>query len=189
VQQNLAITKEKGEQRAAAKGTGSAPKKYINVAEGRGDSAELVRLRDAVRHLGLTATIVPGPMLLASTGGRRSARTIMPLSTGSTFTLTKEILDRAYKNINQKQGRLCNVDPDLELDIEAGDRPKWTTHSLRRLANTTAQRYRAVTDAKEAEIDLYFGWNERVLLEKMQIHYAQMSIRERMRLACITGRL
>jgi len=41
----------------------------------------------------------------------------------------------------------------------------------------------------EDEIDLYFGWNERVLLKAMQVHYATLSIRERMKHAKITGML
>ena len=78
-----------------------------------------------------------------------------------------------------------NPDPDLELD--KGEEPKWSTHSLRRLADTTAMRYRQLTGATEAEIDLYFGWHEEILLKSMQVHYASMSIRERMALAKITG--
>jgi hypothetical protein len=50
-----------------------------------------------------------------------------------------------------------------------------------------ARRYRHVSGATEAQIDIYFGWNERVLLKAMQVHYASLSIRERMQLACITG--
>ena len=41
----------------------------------------------------------------------------------------------------------------------------------------------------EAEIDLYFGWNERMLKKAMQAHYASLSIRERMALARITGKM
>ena len=41
----------------------------------------------------------------------------------------------------------------------------------------------------DADIDLFFGWNERVLLKAMQIHYATMAIRERMKHAKITGML
>ena len=40
-----------------------------------------------------------------------------------------------------------------------------------------------------AQIDIYFGWHEKVLLKAMQVHYASLSIRERMRLAKITGML
>jgi len=36
-------------------------------------------------------------------------------------------------------------------------------------------------------IDIYFGWQERVLKRAMQVHYAAMSIRERMATAVVTG--
>ena len=50
-----------------------------------------------------------------------------------------------------------------------------------------ARRYREQSGATEAQIDLYFGWQERLLLKAMQVHYASLSIRERMLLAVITG--
>ena len=44
-----------------------------------------------------------------------------------------------------------------------------------------------MTGVTEAMIDLYFGWNEKLLLKAMQNHYASMSVRERMKTAKITG--
>ena len=44
-----------------------------------------------------------------------------------------------------------------------------------------------VTGVTEDQIDIYFGWHEKVLLKAMQVHYASLSIRERMLLAKITG--
>ena len=67
--------------------------------------------------------------------------------------------------------------------------PKWSTHSLRRLADTVARRYKEESGTTEAEIDLYFGWNERMVKKAMQAHYASLSIRERMALARITGKM
>jgi hypothetical protein len=64
---------------------------------------------------------------------------------------------------------------------------KWTTHSLRRFADTTARRYRDATNTSEPEIDIFFGWNERVLKRAMQVHYASLSTRETMLLAKVTG--
>ena len=46
-----------------------------------------------------------------------------------------------------------------------------------------------VTGVTEDQIDIYFGWHEKVLLKAMQVHYASLSIRERMALAKITGML
>ena len=60
-------------------------------------------------------------------------------------------------------------------------------HSLRRLADSCARRYREYTKTTEAQIDLYFGWQERVLKKMMQVHYESLSIRARMALAKITG--
>ena len=68
-----------------------------------------------------------------------------------------------------------------DLDLQIGQAPKWSTHSLRRLADTVARRDRDVTSTTEAEIDVYFGWHERILLREMQIHYAAMNVKERMK--------
>jgi hypothetical protein len=183
VQTHLATTRQKGEERAKANGTGSQAKKYINVAGGRGDDASLVKLRDQLTALGFQTSVVPGPLLLASTGGKASRPTLMPLSTSSTFTMTKEILSKAYLMSNSDPN---DPDPDLEVDFAAGETPKWTTHSLRRMADTVARRYQETTGVSEADIDLFFGWNERVLLKAMQVHYASMSVRERMKKAKVT---
>ena len=70
-----------------------------------------------------------------------------------------------------------------------GQIPKFSTHSLRRLADTQARRYREATGTTEDEIDIYFGWHEKILLKAMQVHYATLSIRDRMGHAKITGML
>ena len=158
-------------------------KLYVNVASGTGSSRALVQIRDDLIALGVQATVVPGPLLLSSTGGKASTPTLMPLATGSTFKLTKEILGRAYAKAKADPQ---NLDPDLELDLGLGQKPKWTTHSLRRMADWVARRYREQLGVTEADIDLYFGWNERVLLKAMQVHYALLSMRERMKKAKVT---
>ena len=57
----------------------------------------------------------------------------------------------------------------------------------------TQTRERAILHSEmgvtEQQIDLYFGWHEKVLLKNMQNHYASLSLRERMGLARITGML
>ena len=65
----------------------------------------------------------------------------------------------------------------------------WSTHSLRRLADTVARKYMEISGTSEEEIDLYFGWNERVLLKAMQVHYASMSLEQRVKLSKVTGML
>jgi hypothetical protein len=157
-------------------------KKYVNIAGGGGADADVRAALGWAQAQGFEASLVPGPMLLATTGGKRPVRTLMPLSTASTFAPTKELLVRAAARADGVAG-----DPDPDLDVREGRGAKWSTHSLRRLADTTARRYREVTGSSEAEIDIFFGWNERVLLKAMQLHYASMSTRELMALAKVTG--
>ena len=161
---------------------GSPEKRYVNIAGGTGDSEVLRDILADLQMKGMTASIVPGPYLLATTGGRYPLLKLMPYSTSSAFKPTKEILEMAYARANRDQG---DLDPDLDLD--ARDEAKWSTHSLRRLADTVARRYREASETSDAEIDIYFGWNERVLKKAMQVHYASMSIRERMSQAKVTG--
>jgi hypothetical protein len=171
-------------QRFRIRGINSQAKKHVHVAGG--DSKEsLEGVKGYFSEMGFDASIVEGPLLLATTaGGRKREPTLMPLSTSSAFAPTKALLDRAYIRANADPS-----DPDPDLDIEPGVAPKWSTHSLRRLADTVARRYREETGTTEAEIDLYFGWNERVLKKAMQAHYASLSIRERMGLSRITGKM
>ena len=68
-----------------------------------------------------------------------------------------------------------------------GKEPKWSSHSCRRGALTAGKRNRDKSEATEGEIDIYFGWNERVLLKAMQMHYEAMDTRQRMKKAKITG--
>ena len=110
--------------------------------------------------------------------------TLMPLSTRSTMDFNKEILEKAYQMTISDP---TNPDPHLEVDVTKGEVPKWTSHSLRRCADSEARRRMVYLAVTEAEIDLYMGWNERVLKRAMQVHYAGMSIRDRMRSARITG--
>ena len=108
----------------------------------------------------------------------------MPLSTSSAFAPTKELLTAAYEAANADP-----ADRDPDLDLQVGQAPKWSTHSLRRLADTVARRDRELTGTTEAEIDIYFGWHERILLKEMQVHYAALNVKERMKQARITGQL
>ena len=73
--------------------------------------------------------------------------------------------------------------------MQDGREPKGSPHSLHRLGDTVARRYAAETGISEEQIDLYFGWHEKLLLKNMQIHYATLSTRERMLLARVTGML
>ena len=94
----------------------------------------------------------------------------------------KELLTAAHRACD---GGGEGQDPDLEL--AADEEAKWSTHSLRRLANTAAQRCKTMSGAEAADIDLYFGWNERVLRKAMQRHYEAMSMAARILHSKITG--
>ena len=102
-------------------------------------------------------------------------------ATSSAFGPTKDILTRAHEMTNTAN------DPDPDLDVDPRRSPKWSTHSLRRLADTVARRYREQTGTSEAEIDIYLGWQERLLKKAMQFHYMGMSFLDRMGLSKVTG--
>ena len=168
--------------RLNAWGPGSMQKRYVNVASGSSDEPELDAIVAELKRQGFEATKAPGPLLLSTTGGRWPKLTPMPLSTGSAFEPTKELLVAAAKIAGADAS-----DPDPDLDLQYGRQPKWTTHSLRRGADTGARQYREETGATEAQIDIFFGWHEKILLKAMQVHYEGMSTRARMALAKITG--
>ena len=165
-----------------ASGSGSQEKKYVNVAMMAGSDKGLDETVARFIEKGFTAAKVPGPLLLSTSGGKYPVIQLQPYSVGSAFKPTKELLERAHALANQDP-----LDPDPDLDTDPRRECRWTTHSLRRLADTVARRYRQESGATEAQIDIYFGWQERLLLKAMQVHYASLSIRERMLLAIITG--
>ena len=168
--------------RDAASGVGSQQKKYVNVVMMAGSDPELDAVQMYFKAHGFDASRVPAPLLLTTTGGTRPKVLIQPFSVQSAPGPTKELLEKAHRDANT-----AAMGPDPDLDTDPRRPCKWSTHSLRRLADSVARRYRHVSGATEAQIDIYFGWNERVLLKAMQVHYASLSIRERMLLACITG--
>ena len=180
-------TKARG--RANAKGPKSQSRKYVNILAGRRQDKDLEKVRQEVESLGLNARIVPGPFLLSTSGGAHGVLTCMPLQVESASAVSKAMLEKAAMKAN------CDPrdpDPDLDVDVrdsgtKAWEKAKWTSHSMRRLANTIARRYRGETDTTEAEIDIYLGWHERVLLKQMQRHYEAMDIRARMKQSRITG--
>ena len=182
IKNDLALVESKARIRFGATGANSQAKKYFNILGGGKEDGFRKEVQAVLEAAGYDSAVVPGPLLLATTGGARPRATPMPLAVSSTFTPTKELLVAAHKMANADPS-----DPDPVLDVEKGREPKWTTHSLRRLADTSARQYREVTGTTEAEIDLYFGWHEKILLKEMQVHYEGMSIRSRMEKAKITS--
>ena len=184
VRKESKTTKNYIHMRYKMRGINSQSKKHVHVAGGSSEE-ELRSVQGYFQDLGYEVSIVEGPLLLATaSAGKKRVPTLMPLSTSSAFAPTKAALDRAYIRANADP-----QDPDPDLDLAPGVAPKWSTHSLRRLADTTARRYREETETSESEIDLYFGWNERLLKKAMQVHYASLSILERMGLSRITGKM
>ena len=183
VRKHASTSITKGSSRRTAKGAGSQERRYVNVAGGRRSDPRLEETRDEIRKMGFTCNIVPGPLLLASTGSTKQEPTLMPLATSSAGGAITGFLQDAHESI-KKSGVI-----DEALDVAEGEVPKWTSHSLRRLANSVARRDMAKTDTSAAEIDIYFGWHEKILLKEMQRHYEQMSTRTRMSKSKITSLL
>ena len=52
-----------------------------------------------------------------------------------------------------RRSLVSGVSTDVDLDLAPGKEPKWTTHSLRRLADTVARRYMELTGTTEDQID------------------------------------
>ena len=89
------------------------------------------------------------------------------------------------KNFAEKM-KAVGGDPDLECKP---GQEHFTSHSLRRLADTVARRDMEETGTSKEDIDLFLGWHEKALLLDMQRHYEGLSMRQRMKKARITSRL
>jgi len=118
---HLAQTRVDARTRWIAEGAASREKRYVNVASGDSECQELDELLAHLNEKGFQASKVPGPLLLATMGGKRPVRKLMPLSTSTAFAPTKELLVNAWKELSGS---------DHELDLAPGQEPKWSTHSL-----------------------------------------------------------
>ena len=177
------------QQRFSARGVGRALKQYVNlVGDTKVTEKGKARLNKVTKWLAEQGvgdvTLVPGPMLLSTTGGRHEHTkvTCMPLNAATAATFSVELLHDAAKHMARD---LAGQDP--HLDVEAGCEPKWTSHSLRRCAATAARRHLKDSGMTEVDIDIFMGWNERLLMKAMQRHYEAMNVRSRMRLAKTTA--
>tara|TARA_B110000046_G_scaffold27863_1_gene28383 strand:+ start:160 stop:627 length:468 start_codon:yes stop_codon:yes gene_type:complete len=153
----------------------------MNVAMGGGSWRSLDLYRKELEAMGFHVSRLPAPLLLATTGGKYPKLK----TTGLGVKTAAQHLAGCVKLAHLKANSEGKTDPDL--DVEAGQAPKWTSHSLRRLADTVAKRYQSVSGVTDSMIDIYFGWNEKILLKAMQTHYRGMSVRERMKSARVTG--
>jgi hypothetical protein len=112
--------------------------------------------------MGAFVSKVDGPLLRSLDGNRLSH---MPVDPSSTYQSLHKILDTAHAVANPEG------DPDPWLDLQGLDEPLWGHHSFRRLADTVARATMARSGASEQDIDLVFGWMEKMYSQRMQYHY------------------
>ena len=179
VRAHAAVSRVKGLERYKA--SGSMDKKYINVAGGRAGCHAVATASLELSRAGFgdegRLHVIGGPFGRATQG---ASTTHMPIVPRSTAEVVVKAHQRAYV--------LANADsPDLDLDLEGLDEPLWGDHSDRRGADTNARRSMGITEATEMDLDLYFGWQERMYSQKMQVHYE--STFTRVRRKAVTSRL
>ena len=115
-------------------------------------------------------SIVQGPLLRATDGHRISH---MPVDPSTTYGTLHKLMDEAYLQANP------TGDPDPWLDLQGLDEPLWGHHSFRRCADTVARATMSQTGVQEDDIDLIFGWQEKMYSRRMQYHYATRFNREK----------
>ena len=183
-------------------------KRSTRVAESQGESFTIFKFgqsMESVYHIRvlrkevdlLAAADLRERMSKMTAGdGGNPAGTFAVLDQYETTAIHLGFYKEVQRNVLGKMMGTARVHVDLlespapyqyDLDLPPDKEPNWSTHSLRRLADTTARRHMEDSGATVDQIDIYFGWHERVLLKAMQVHYSQLSIRERMLLAKITG--
>ena len=140
--------------------------KYANVAGGKRGG---VRLRKAEQYLkdhgfGAYLNVTKGPLLRATRG---RLLTHMPL--GPRTRHTRCHLIGALKQAWEISSNL--PEPDLELDLEGWEEPKWAHHSLRRTSDRFARQSMEATGSKKEDLDDMFGWNQAARAKDMQLVY------------------
>jgi hypothetical protein len=150
----------------------SKDKRYINVFGGASDDQELKRLILELHEGGFQSftSKVDGPLLRSRDGSRLSH---MPVDPSTTYASLHKIMDTAYELANPEG------DPDPWLDLQGLDAPLWGHHSWRRLADTVARATMAKSGVSEQDIDLVFGWLEKMYSQRMQYHYETRFNRDR----------
>lgn len=114
-------------------------------------------------------SMVPGPLLRGTDGHHVSH---MPLDPSSTYGALHKIYDEAYELANAQSA-------DPWLDLQGLSEPLWGHHSNRRGADSLARQSMDRTGVTEEDIDLTFGWQERMYNRKMQFHYSARFNREK----------
>jgi hypothetical protein len=170
-------------QRLKASGPGSMTKKFVNVAAGRADSAELSRVEAELAAAGFDGltSVVKGPLVCA-TRGRKI--TLMPLSSGTSFPQAKKHLTEAFEAANSNP---LDEDPGLDLPVsEARESARWSSHAFRRRADTRLRDYCVKYGVAREKVDAAMGWKEAERLKDMQTQYDTVELVARIRNSAIT---
>ena len=108
----------------------------------------------------------------------------------------REFLVAAAKaaNVNEEpvQGVwIPNPDPDLTIPYEmiAAKETKWTTHSLRRMADKRMRAYCMANNIPLSKVDSMLGWKQAEHRLEMQEHYDEENVQARMATARATRSL
>ena len=107
-----------------------------------------------------------GQVLSGAKGARHAEDIDNPLPEAAEMKAAASGDPRSYWSIGEAgapEGAPFDYDA-AEADTQYGRKPKWTSHSLRRGADTAARVHREETGATEAQIDIFFGWHEKILL-------------------------
>ena len=113
--------------------------------------------------------VVPGPLVRVTLG---KTLTHMPLATKSTYTHLLGATKAAY-DISCKM-----TEPDMELDLQGLEAPKFGNHSFRRHSDKVARESaelhaaRGITSVTKQLIDYFYGWCLKEMRKDMQLHYA-----------------
>ena len=140
--------------------------KYVNIAGGAKGSKQIVQTMKMLKDKGLDkyADAVPGP-LLRSTYAKRLL-THMPLVPESSYTHLIGALKAAWE-ISSKMD-----EPDLELDLEGLEAPKWAHDTFRRTGDKIARATMDETGVDSIDIDEQFGWEQAARAKVQQLRYA-----------------
>jgi len=171
VRRHAGVSRLKGLERYHA--VGSKDKRYVNVVGGPSGCEAVQVACLELQRAGFGGegrlSIIGGPFGRATHGALTTHMPIAPRSVGLVVT---ESLARAFELANAES-------PDPKLDLRGLSEPRWGDHSYRRGADTSARGEMANTGADEKDIDLTFGWQERMYSQKMQFHYESSFTRVR----------
>jgi len=171
-------------ERIEADGGGSEVKKWVNVAGGREGSPMLDRVVRVLRDAGLIASLVPGPFLIASSGGGHAKPTLLPIASSSVSSNVSKHLKLSMLWANEDPS---NPDPDCSMSNEELHKAKYGSHGMRRLADTESIRYADAHGIDKKRINMRMGWKEAELAHDSQTHYEESHIKLRWESAMLSS--